>query len=177
VAEFTLGLTGPFSHGRGFSEPAAVTQPAAGSGFTITVGSQYWERLTALTFRLVTSAVVANRQVSLTATSGDGVPLAIFPAASVQAASLTWDYSFLPNLSTFNTVSGLVVTAPAPTFFLQPGYTLVVAVGAVDVGDQLSRIRFYRERFSTGPGGYRQGMVSPAELYDLSVARLAEVVS
>lgn len=174
MTEATLGLTSPFAHGRGFSEPLAVTNPAVGAGFTITIGSAYWERLAALTFRVVSDSNAANRQVTLSVLGGDGIPLAIFPAASVQAASLTYDYSFLPNVQTFNAVAGLVVVSPAPVFFLQPAYSLVVAIGAVQVGDQVSRIRFYRERFSTGPGGYRQGTVDTLGAREAALQTLAD---
>lgn len=177
MTEVTLGLTGVFSHGRGFSEPLAVDNPAAGAGFTITIGAAYWERLLALSFRVVSDGNAANRQVTLTVNGGDGVPLAIFPAASVQTATLTYDYSFLPNVQTFNAVTGLRVVSPAPVFFLQPAYTLVVSIGSVQVGDQVSRIRFYRERFQTGPGGYRQGTVTDLEGRALLAERLADLLA
>lgn len=174
MAEVTLGLTAPFAHGRGFSEPLAVPNPAVATGFTITIGGSYWERLTSLGFRLVADGNAANRQVVLTVNGGDGVPLAAFPAASVQVASATADYFFLPNVSTFSTVVGGVVISPAPVFFLQPEYSLVVSIGAVQVGDQVSRIRFYRERFTTGPGGYLQGTVTEGQARGLLLDRLAD---
>lgn len=174
MTQVTSGLTGALGHGRGFSEPLSVADPAVGGGFTITIGSQYWERLASLAFRLVTDSNAANRQVTLTVNGGDGIPLAAFPAASVQTASLTWDYFFLPNLTNFQTVVNKVVTSPAPRLFLQPMYSLVVSIGAVQVGDQVSRIRFYRERFVTGPQGYEQGRVADLEGARLGVARLAE---
>lgn len=177
MAQVTLGLTGPFAHGRGFTEPAAVADPAVGVGFSITIGSSYWERLAALTFRVVSDNNAADRLVTLTVNGGDGVPLAIFPAASVQAATLTYNYSFLAGVSTFNAVAGTSVVSPGPGFFLQPAYTLVVTVGSVQAGDQISRIRFLRERFTTGPGGYQQGSVTDLELKDLVRARLAEFLT
>ena len=174
MTEVTLGLTAPFAHGRGFSEPLALPDPAVSTGFTITIGSQYWERGAALAFRLVTDSNAANRAVKLVVNGGDCVALATLPAASVQTATLTWDYTWTPDVSTFNTVAALSVVSPFPHFFLQPEYSLVVTIGAKQVGDQISNIRFYRERFQTGPGGYQQGTVTDLEARALALARLVE---
>jgi len=54
------GLTSEFAHGRAFSEVVAVTNPAAGAGFTYTVGSAYWERIAAVSFTLVSDGNAAN---------------------------------------------------------------------------------------------------------------------
>lgn len=177
MTQFTLGLTGSFAHGRAFSEVSPVPNPAVANGFAIPIESKYWERLASLSFQLVTDGNAANRQVALTVRGGDGVALATFPAASVQAASLTYQYTFAPQLSSFNTVVGLAVTSPGPAWFLQPQWSLVVTIGAVQVGDQVSNIRYNRERFTTGPGGYQQGTVTDAEDRELALARLVEILS
>jgi hypothetical protein len=54
---------------------------------------------------------------------------------------------------------GLVNAQPVPSIFLQPEFSLVVSIGAVQVGDQVSAIRLYLERFDTGPEGYPTGML------------------
>src|SRR5207248_4267312 len=41
----------------------------------------------------------------------------------------------------------------------QPEFSVVVAVGTVQAGDQISRIRLYAEQFVTGPQGYLLGVV------------------
>jgi hypothetical protein len=177
VTEFTLGLVSGFSHGRAFSEALSPASPAAGAGFTINISSRYWERFGSLAFRLVSNGNAANRQVVLTVADNDGISLAAFPAASVQVASKTYDYFFMPNLNSFNTLVGTVITSPAPSFFLQPGWSLVVAVGAMDAADQISNIRWYPERFVTGPQGYRQGAVDEDEYRRLALIRLSELLS
>lgn len=177
MTQFTLGLTGAFGHGRAFSEASPVPSPAAGNGFSIKIDSKYWERIASLSFQLTTSSTTANRQVTLNVKDGTGMQLAAFPAASVQAASLVYQYTFLPTVSTFSTVVGLNVLSPAPAFFLQPEWTLNVTVGTIDTTDAIVNIRYNRERFVTGPGGYQQGTVTDLEYFELMRARFAELLT
>lgn len=170
MPQYTYGLTRLIGHGHAFTEVVPVAKPAVALGFTYTVSSLYWELIDSLSFRLVSDANAANRQVLVTVNDGSGVPLAAFPAASVQAASLTNDYYFLASLSNFNTTVSTVSTNPIYTGFLQPTFTVVVTVGAVQAGDQISRIRLNLERFVTGPQGYLLGVQD-----DAAVARLRDV--
>lgn len=157
MPEVTLGLLGAFSHGRGFPQVSAVTNPAVATGPTITIGSDYWERPVSLSFRIVTDANAANRQVSLALLDEGGVILNAAVANGTQAASLTRDYVFTPNVNAPNAVANGVFLSPLFQCFLQPAWSLAVTIGAVQVGDQVSNIRWNRERFITGPGGYSIG--------------------
>lgn len=177
MTEYLLGLTRLIGHGRAFSEVLTVAKPAAGAGFTYTSQGNYWELLDSLSFQIVTDANAANRQVALTIKDGSGVALATLPAASVQVASLTYQYTFAHEFATFNTVVGLAVTAPLPWLFLQPGYTAVVSIGAVQVTDQVSNIRLQSQRFVTGDQGYRIGMVDEADRREEVLIRLSELLA
>ena len=157
MPEVTLGLFAPIGHGRGFSELYAVPNPAVNAGFTYTVDGGYWERLASLSFHLLTDSNAANRQVTLTFKDPSGAVLASISPASVQAATLAYDYTFLPNIQTPQTVAGLGLLSPLYAALLQPQWTAVVTIGAKQVGDQVSNIRVYRERFITGPGGFEIG--------------------
>jgi len=153
------GLTSEFAHGRAFSEVVAVTNPAAGAGFTYTVGSAYWERIAAVSFTLVSDGNAANRQVLLAFKDGSGANIASTASGGTQAASLTRLYSFVPNQGTAPALIGTTFLAPLPVLFLQPGFSMVVSITSVQAGDQLSAIRVYREAFDTGPQGYPVGML------------------
>lgn len=170
MGELTLGLTAPFSHGRGFTEVASVASPAAGAGFTYTVGGTYWERLVALTFRLVSDGNAANRAVTAAIVDGNGHTLVTVPAAAVQAASLTRDYSFLAGQSSAIGPLGGVYLSPFPALFLQPAWTVVVGVDQVQATDAVTRIQVVRERFSTGPNGYPLGVFDAAQLQRVGFA-------
>lgn len=154
------GLTSEFAHGRAFSEVVPVANPAAGVGFTYKVGGSYWERLAALSFVFTTNGNAANRAVTLSVKDGSSAVLVAVPGAAVQIASKVYTYSFWGDQTPVNDTVNLVNSQPIPRIFLQPGFTVVVAVGAIDAGDQISEIRVYREAFDTGPEGYPIGMLA-----------------
>jgi hypothetical protein len=159
VTQYTYGLTRLLGHGHAFSEVVTVPSPAAGAGFTYTNTGSQWQLIDSIAFRIVTDGNAANRQVKLVYANAEGVALATLPTASVQTATLTWDYTWSTDFDTFNTVVALAVTSPLLNIFLQPGFQIVVSVGAVQAGDQISRIKLYTEQFVTGPQGYLLGVV------------------
>jgi hypothetical protein len=153
------GLTSEFAHGRAFSEVVAVANPSAGGGFTYTISGNYWERLAAVAFQIVTDGNAANRQVLLDFKDGSGATIASTASGGTQAATLTRKYSFVPNQGTAPALIGTSFLAPLPVVFLQPEFTMVVSIVSVQAGDQVSAIRVYREAFDTGPQGYPTGLV------------------
>lgn len=174
MTQYTYGLTRSVGHGHAFTQRLTVASPAAGAGFTIPADSRYWRVFDTIAFQLVTGGNAANRLVTLKYVDGDGVAIATLPSASVQAASLTWQYTWSTEFSNFNTVVGLAVTAPLPYTFLPPGFAAVVTVGAVDAADQISNIRVMSEQFVTGDAGYVIGTV---DVEDDPLARLAEIAT
>lgn len=153
------GLTSEFAHGRAFSEVVPIANPAAATGFTYTVGGNYWERIAALSFVLTSDTNAANRAVLLRVKDATGATLLAIPTAAVQVASKAYTYSYWGSQSPATDTTGLVNAQPVPSVFLQPEFTVVVSIGAVQVGDQISAIRLYLERFDTGPQGYPVGML------------------
>lgn len=159
MTQFTLGLTRTLGHGRAFSQVLSVAKPAAGAGFTYTNDGSYWEMIDTVSCQIVTGGNAANRQPTLSILGGDGIALATLPSASVQTASLTWQYTWSTEFSNFNTVVATAVTAPLPAIFLQPTFSIALAIGAVDAADQVSNIRLHAQRFVTGEQGYLLGVV------------------
>lgn len=153
------GLTSEFAHGRAFSEVAPLADPAVATGFTYTVSGAYWERLAALAFVLTTDGNAANRAVLMRVKDATGATIATQPSAAVQVASKVYTYTYQPYATVATDTVNLVNLQPVPTCFLQPEFSVVVSIGAVQVGDQITAIRVYRERFDTGPQGYPLGMV------------------
>lgn len=153
----TLGLAAPVFYGRVQPELSKVTDPAAGAGFDYVVGTQYYERPIAFSFVLTTSSQAANRQVGLSLLTPAGEVIAAVPVASVQAASLVYTYSFLAQLTGANAVQALKVMGPLFNWIIPSSYIFRVSIGAVDAGDQISVIRYYRDRFSTDPKDYERG--------------------
>jgi hypothetical protein len=153
----TLGLAAPVFYGRVQPELYKGTNPAVATGFTYVVGTDYSERPTALSFVLTTDSNAANRQVGLALLDPAGATLAAVPVASVQAASLVYTYSFLAQLSSGSTVQALRVMSPLFSWIIPPSYQLAVTIGSVQAGDQITAIRYYRDRFSTDPKDYEAG--------------------
>jgi hypothetical protein len=167
------GLTSEFAHGRAFSEVVPVANPAVATGFTYTVGGSYWERLASLSFVLTSDANAANRAVLLRVKDATGATLIGVPTAAVQIAAKVYTYSYWGDQAPATDAVGLVNAQPAPRIFLQPGFTLVVSIGAVQAGDQISAIRVYVERFDTGPEGLPIGVVE-TNMYEAAYERLGD---
>jgi hypothetical protein len=170
VEQVTLGITArTFFHGRLQSEKyGPVTNPAAGAGFKVTIGTEYYEAWAALTFLLTTSSHAANRAVVLQLLDEASNVVAAIPAGSTQAASLGYTYSFVAGVGNVNAVEGLAVVSPMFPMVIPSSYSLNVAITNVDTADQISKIFGYRDRFSTGTDGYPVGGFSFEQFPDLA---------
>ena len=104
-------------------------------------------------------ANAANRNVLLVVKDGSGAVLDAVSPAAVQVAAKAYTYVYAQYAAAINDTVNLVNTQRLPTVFLQPSYTIVVTIGSVQAGDQVSAIRVYMEQFDTGPQGYPTGMV------------------
>ena len=166
MATVTYGLSRPFSHGLVLNDTGPITSPAAGAGFTYTVGGEYWEMWEALTFTLVTDANAATRQVFLTIQDQDSVPLARIPAGGTQITGLTRVYSFVRGITTPQALVVDTFLSPLPDLILQTGWKVVVSISSVQVGDQVSLIRAPRVKFVTGDDGYPLGPVDEAKILE-----------
>lgn len=176
MTQFTFGLTRRLGHGAAFSQVLRVPSPAAGAGFTYTNDGYYWEYVDSLSFQLATDGNAGNRLVDLTVQDGNGVTIATVPPAAATTASKTAQYTYLDNYSQTTGATDGPFLNTFPGVFLQPEYKIVVTIGAVQVGDQISDIRLYAERFVTGEQGYLLGVFDeedPRVLAWLTYRRLA----
>ena len=119
----------------------AAPQPSVGSGFTVTVPESEYQTLLAVTFRIVTSAVVATRYPHVAVTDGSGIALIDVAAGYGVTASSTADYCFAYGLAEWDTASTSNASGPIPAFPLREGDSIVLSVANIDAGDQVSRIR------------------------------------
>lgn len=157
MPEVTLGLAGPFSHGRVISEISSVTSPAAGAGFSITVSPKYWERGLSLAFQLVTDATDISRFPILTVKDQEGVIVWATSPPGGPGQSATGQFTFAPDTAAAGLSANGYFIGLFPEFFLIPTWTVNITVANIASGDQISNIRWYRERFITGHGGYEIG--------------------
>jgi hypothetical protein len=159
VTDVLHGLTSDYSHGRGFSEVVVVANPAVATGFTYTVSGQYWQRVASLSFVMTSDGNAANRQVLLVQRDASTAVLDASPPSAVQVASKAYTYVYRPNAAAINDTVSLVNVQAINPIFLPPLSTIVVTIGSVQAGDQISAIRFYMEKFDTGPAGPPTSMV------------------
>lgn len=119
----------------------AAAQPAAGSGVTVPVPESQYQQLVAVAFRLVTSAAVATRTPVVSVTDGSGVAIIGVAAGYGATASTTADYTFAIGLGEWDQSNNATASGALPPFLLDAGDSIVISVGAMDVADQLSRVR------------------------------------
>lgn len=175
MTQRTYGLTQLLGHGYAFTSRLVVPSPAAGAGFTYKNTGNYWQLFDSLAFKIVTGSNAANRVVSLTVNDGEGVPLATVTANAALTASKTGQFTFLQNFSGSVGATDGPFLSVFPLILLQPTWSVVVAIGAVDAADQLSNIRGTVEQFVTGPQGYPMGAVDVPDADEL-LAKIAALV-
>lgn len=128
----------------------ALADPAAGAVWEIKATGAATLRIVSLVARLTTSAVAANRQVTLIADDSERVWYAQ-PASAVQVAATTTDYAAHTGATPAGAAGG-VLTLPLPTagLLLLPGHRLRVTVTAIDAGDQWTAIRALTDETPSG---------------------------
>ena len=131
----------------GVPERIVATSPAAGADFTQAVDGHDYARLNSLFVRLVTSAAVANRQLVLEYRDAGGNRWAVTGATAAQTATNTVDYFFSCFRPEEKTAIDGTTLLPLDPLVLLPSDNFRIHVALMDAGDQLSRIRFFWERF------------------------------
>lgn len=169
MTERTYGLTQALGHGHAFTQNLRVPAPAAGVGFTYMNDGRYWQLIDALAFKIVTDSNAANRVVTMTVADASGAALATIVTPAALTASKTGFYSYVWNFSANTGATDGPFLATMPRVFLQPSFTITVALGGVQVGDQVSNIRLQAEQFVTGDAGYLLGVVDELKLADRRV--------
>lgn len=163
MPQYTLGITSDFSHGRAFSELLVPTTPAAGVALTLPVDGRYWERPVALEFVVSAGTDDVVSDVTVTYLDGSGTAVVTVETGPAIAATTSARYSLYREYSGASSWSNNIVSAALPGLFLQPTWSIVVQPVGTWTEGQITDIRYYRERFQTGPGGYGQGTVVDVE--------------
>lgn len=131
--------------------PHRVANPAVGAEFTITPNTAGHWRIIGLVFTLVTSAAIANRNVSFSITDGTARTFKQVTASN-QAASLSFDYVAYPQATpTPVTNDTVVMQLPPDGLWLPKGWSLTSLTALLDVGDQYSGIVVDIQEIPDGP--------------------------
>src|SRR5262249_44384810 len=129
----------------------------AGATTSRTTAQGFLERIRTISLQLVTSAVVANREVTIRYRDADNNQFAEAPAGAVQAASNTFTYGFGIGQTTTAASPGGRLSVALADIYLFPGWNILFSVIAIDATDQISAIRGLVERYSLGRDGYPIG--------------------
>ena len=108
------------------------------SVYTVAGGAALWPL--SVICRLTTSAVVANRTVSLEYRTPDNTRYLVAGTQVVQTASDAWTYCWHPEAGDVAWPVPDAVLAPLPQQHVMPGFKLAVVVGSGDAGDVLDRV-------------------------------------
>lgn len=156
--EATLGLTRPFSYGRGYPELVCPLKPAAGKTSTFVVPGAFTERLVLAHAQLTASAQVATRSPRLVIADPDGNAVAVFGPSgavlkeAVQATTYAVDLGYVTTAATGDAQVGI------SDFLLTTGMQVTLDVASIASEDQLDKVFFYLEKWPNGPDGYPQGV-------------------
>lgn len=117
-----------------------IPNPVAGADWTFKAPGGFYWRITSVVARLVTSAAVANRVVTLRASDqtntwyAQETPLAVPQNTTVDFCAHTGGGG------TSGTALTLVLALPSEGLLLPPGNQLVAVTTAIDVADQWSNV-------------------------------------
>lgn len=140
-------MVGAPGYAVGWQEPVAVPAPGAGQNWSHKVDGRYFTRLLAISFTLVTSAVVANRFPAVNLADNNGRLITSVPAGGTVVASSTLSvflatgapaYAFGASGGTFGFM---------PDLLIPPDWVWSSVVSGLDAGDVLSAIVLLLQRF------------------------------
>lgn len=140
-------LYDPPSYAVGWQEPVYLPNPAAGSSWSRPGDGRYLERLLAVTFTLTTSAVVANRFVTVVLTDVNGKMITEVPGSGAVAASSAVTVCLAAGGPQY--ASGVSGSSFGflPDILTPPGYTWAASINGMDAGDTVTNIVLLKQKY------------------------------
>lgn len=127
-------------------ERVDISNPSVGVNFTHTVPANTAYKLLAIIYRIVTDANAANRGMRILITDGTKNRMILVPSNNV-TASLTVDIAVAPGLQSTLLANRLVHPMP-DNLILRAASVISSAVSLIQVGDQLSLIELWVEKYA-----------------------------
>jgi hypothetical protein len=140
-------LLGALAYQPGWQEPVNIATPPAGQAFTYTVDGRFHERLLSVTFRLVTSIVVANRFCSMLLTDNNNRRVTQGIASGAVAASTTLQTSLHVSIPVQANGAAGGNFGYLPDLLIPPGWIWSLNISAMDVADQVDQVMLLVQRF------------------------------
>ena len=177
MADVSLGLSLGITHGRVITELDRPDDLAAGVPYVYTVQGGYWELPRSLGFVLSAGDDDDITDVSLAYLDATGANVATVDTGPGLTADGFAVYSFLWNWQGASSWSSAVLNATLPQLILQPQWQLQVNLIGGWTEGAITDIRFYREKFITGPGGYEIGVQQDEPSNEQLLQQLADRLS
>jgi len=131
----------------GVPELVLGTSPSVATDFTQTVLGGFYARLISVFCRLVCDANVASREVVLEYRDQQNNRFDLTGSGTTVAAASTTDYAFSAYQGPTGITADATLLIPLHPILLAPSWNFRLHIVNVQAGDQLSRVRFYWERF------------------------------
>lgn len=139
------------------------TQPSAGASYSVSLDGAWWWELDSCVFTLTTDSNVASRYVTVEYVRSDTIPVLIGAAAvTVSASTTNQRFAGDAHRATSEWNTGTDVLFPLSPRPLAGGGTLKVNIASVQVGDQLTKLRFVFWRLPTRESIVEQFLGYPA---------------
>lgn len=162
--QVTTGLLAPFGWGLGYPDWIDPTAPAAGANFVHVVGGTHYERLLAVRATISTDSNVANRFVSVDYINARGTTYCRNAAGVVVTASTTGQvFEWNAARTVAEWATNTPVLAPLLMAFLPPAFQVQITLDNIQVGDTITAVHLWVEKWPTGPRGEPTGMVTETE--------------
>lgn len=147
VSQMARLLLGAPSFAVGWQEPIYIPNPAAGNAFTYTVDGRYYERVLAVAFNLVTSAVVADRFAELFLMDNNGKNITAVPCGGTVAASTTLNVFLTADAPSYSGGNSGGTFGKLPDLLIPPGWKWQLDVFSMDAGDAINDVVLLVQRF------------------------------
>lgn len=156
--EATLGLTGPFTYGRGWSRLVRLPNPAAGAVASHAVPGDRTQRLIFARASLKASAQEVTRRPRLVVKDADNNVVGVFGPSGAVLKSTEQATTYAVGLGSATAAASGDAQVAIPDMMLRSGMQVVLDVAEIQTEDQLSAVAFYLEEWPNGPDGYPQGV-------------------
>lgn len=159
--EATLGLTTPYSFGRGWPQYRRLPNAAGNAEAALVVPGNRISRVASFHCQLVTAAEAGERFPQLVFKDQDGNAWLRLPAPGPVAEGKTVRLSWALGLAFESAVIGDLAASAIPNILLPPGMSVGVAVKNGLEGDAVSNVSALVEEFPNGWDGYPTGRLAP----------------
>lgn len=149
LAQYAQPLVEPVAGHVGYHELIAGVNPTAGASFRFRIPGEYALRLLSVLATLTTSAVAGSRSLTLEYQDSEDVRYLVAGAPVTLPASQAQTFCWHPLAGDVAWPVEDAAIAPLPQQFLYPTSSLLIKIGNVQAGDQLSSIRLVVEKVKT----------------------------